>query len=98
MLDYQTTLSWNDTMKQIQYNCLGRAISDRQSFESELLEFLHNHDYITLPTILSGLSKERFGSYSIYTTQDKNRKVGTLIVEYKRETEQLSKVDEVYFV
>ncbi|WP_416825830.1 hypothetical protein [Ectobacillus polymachus] len=98
MLDYQMTLSWNETMKQIQYNCLGRAISDRQSFENELLQFLRNHDYIILPTILSGLSKERFGSYSIYTNHDKNRKVGTLIVEYKCENEKECKVDEVYFV
>ncbi|WP_028399919.1 hypothetical protein [Ectobacillus panaciterrae] len=99
MLLNEKALSWNETMKQLQHKYVGRTVIDRGRFEqSELLLFLHNHDYICLPTIIQGLSEERFASYSVYTTEEKDRKVGTLILEYRQDQEQSLVVDELYFV
>ncbi|HDR7207077.1 TPA: hypothetical protein QCW56_005742, partial [Bacillus cereus] len=46
----------------------------------------------------SGLSKTRFTSYSIFTTEDKDRKVGTLIIEYVEDDNNNLHVEQLYFV
>ncbi|MGQ0453957.1 hypothetical protein ACT4UM_17620 [Bacillus sp. SS-TM] len=72
---------------------------DRKEFEDiELMEFFRDNDYISLPTHISGLSKTRFTSYSIFTTEDKDRKVGTLIIEYVEDDNNNLHVEQLYFV
>jgi hypothetical protein len=99
MLLNEKEISWNETMKQLQRKYVGRTIIDRTRFEeSELLLFLRDHDYICLPTILKGLSEERFAAYSVYTNEEKDRKVGTLILEYKHDEKKTLTIEELYFV
>ena len=62
------------------------------------MEFFRDNDYIPLPTHISGLSTTRFTSYSIFTTEDKDRKVGTLIIEYVENDNDILCVEQLYFV
>src|SRR6516225_4031791 len=91
--------SWNETLKQLQKRYTGAAVENRKQFEDiELMTFFQNNEYIALPTHISGLSAARFTSYSIFTTEDKNRKVGTLIIEYVEDDSNNLCVEQLYFV
>ena len=69
-------ISWNASLKQLQRRYTNKQV-DRKEFEDiELMEFFRDNDYIPLPTHISGLSTTRFTSYSFFTTEDKDRKVG----------------------
>ncbi|ASL66421.1 TPA: hypothetical protein RY883_004391 [Bacillus cereus] len=90
--------SWNESLKQLQRRYTNKQV-DRKEFEDiELMEFFRDNDYISLPTHISGLSKTRFTSYSIFTTEDKDRKVGTLIIEYVEDDNNNLCVEQLYFV
>ncbi|AAP10588.1 MULTISPECIES: hypothetical protein [Bacillus] len=92
------TISWNESLKQLQRRYTNKQV-DRKEFEDiELMEFFRDNDYISLPTHISGLSKTRFTSYSIFTTEDKDRKVGTLIIEYVEDDNNNLHVEQLYFV
>lgn len=92
------TISWNESLKQLQRRYTNKQV-DRKEFEDiELIEFFRDNDYISLPTHISGLSKTRFTSYSIFTTEDKDRKVGTLIIEYVEDDNNNLCVEQLYFV
>ncbi|HDR8448082.1 hypothetical protein [Bacillus cereus] len=91
-------ISWNESLKQLQRRYTNKQV-DRKEFEDiELMEFFRDNDYISLPTHISGLSKTRFTSYSIFTTEDKDRKVGTLIIEYVEDDNNNLHVEQLYFV
>ena len=91
-------ISWNEFLKQLQRRYTNKQV-DRKEFEDiELMEFFRDNDYISLPTHISGLSKTRFTSYSIFTTEDKDRKVGTLIIEYVEDDNNNLHVEQLYFV
>ncbi|MDM5194685.1 hypothetical protein QUG02_17210 [Bacillus hominis] len=91
-------ISWNESLKQLQRRYTNKQV-DRKEFEDiELMEFFRDNDYISLPTHISGLSTARFTSYSIFTTEDKDRKVGTLIIEYVEDNNNISCVEQLYFV
>ncbi|MFL1664325.1 hypothetical protein [Bacillus cereus] len=91
-------ISWNESLKQLQRRYTNKQV-DRKEFEDiELMEFFRDNDYISLPTHISGLSKTRFTSYSIFTTEDKDRKVGTLIIEYVEDDNNNLCVEQLYFV
>ncbi|MGF9966789.1 hypothetical protein [Bacillus rhizoplanae] len=91
--------SWNETLKQLQKRYTGAAVENRKQFEDiELMTFFQNNEYIALPTHISGLSAARFTSYSIFTTEDKNRKVGTLIIEYFEDDTETFRIEQLYFV
>ena len=86
----------NESLKQLQRRYTNKQV-DRKEFEDiELMEFFRDNDYISLPTH-KGLSKTRFTSYSIFTTEDKDRKVGTLI-EYVEDDNNNLCVEQLYFV
>lgn len=97
---YDTKIqSWNETLKQLQKRYTGAAVENRKQFEDiELMTFFQDNEYISLPTHISGLSSARFTSYSIFTTEDKDRKVGTLIIEYLEDDNNLLNVEQLYFV
>ncbi|MED4684055.1 hypothetical protein EXW35_18555 [Bacillus mycoides] len=91
-------ISWNASLKQLQRRYTNKQV-DRKEFEDiELMEFFRDNDYIPLPTHISGLSTTRFTSYSIFTTEDKDRKVGTLIIEYVENDNNILCVEQLYFV
>ncbi|NUC17395.1 hypothetical protein HUC00_10250 [Bacillus mycoides] len=91
-------ISWNASLKQLQRRYTNKQV-DRKEFEDiELMEFFRDNDYIPLPTHISGLSTTRFTSYSIFTTEDKDRKVGTLIIEYVGNDNDILCVEQLYFV
>ncbi|ABY44519.1 hypothetical protein P4U03_22155 [Bacillus mycoides] len=91
-------ISWNASLKQLQRRYTNKQV-DRKEFEDiELMEFFRDNDYIPLPTHISGLSTTRFTSYSIFTTEDKDRKVGTLIIEYVENDNDILCVEQLYFV
>ncbi|HDR7646058.1 hypothetical protein [Bacillus mycoides] len=91
-------ISWNASLKQLQRRYTNKQV-DRKEFEDiELMEFFRDNDYIPLPTHISGLSPTRFTSYSIFTTEDKDRKVGTLIIEYVENDNDILCVEQLYFV
>ncbi|WP_100617526.1 hypothetical protein [Bacillus cereus] len=91
-------ISWNESLKLLQRRYTHKQV-DRKEFEDiELMEFFRDNDYISLPTHISGLSKTRFTSYSIFTTEDKDRKVGTLIIEYVEDDNNNLCVEQLYFV
>jgi hypothetical protein len=91
-------ISWNASLKQLQRRYTNKQV-DRKEFEDiELMEFFRDNDYIPLPTHISGLSTTRFTSYSIFTTEDKDRKVGTLIIEYVEDDNDILRVEQLYFV
>ncbi|CAM4366301.1 hypothetical protein BAMA_03535 [Bacillus manliponensis] len=91
--------SWNETLQQLQKRYTGKPVTKRSLFEeTELMNFFQNNDYIALPTHISGLSTARFTSYSIFTTEDKNRKVGTLIIEYFEDDAEILRIEQLYFV
>lgn len=91
--------SWNETLKQLQKRYTGLAVENRKYFEDiELMTFFQDNEYIALPTHISGLSAARFTSYSIFTNEDKDRKVGTLIIEYIEDDNDILSVEQLYFV
>lgn len=91
--------SWNETLQQLQKRYTGEPVTNRNQFEDyTLMNFFKNNDYIALPTHISGLSTTRFTSYSIFTTEDKNRKVGTLIIEYFEDDAEILHIEQLYFV
>ncbi|SCB00603.1 Uncharacterized protein BWINRA5_04039 [Bacillus mycoides] len=91
-------ISWSASLKQLQRRYTNKQV-DRKEFEDiELMEFFRDNDYIPLPTHISGLSTTRFTSYSIFTTEDKDRKVGTLIIEYVENDNDILCVEQLYFV
>ena len=90
-------ISWNESLKQLQRRYTNKQV-DRKFEDIELMEFFRDNDYISLPTHISGLSKTRFTSYSIFTTEDKDRKVGTLIIEYVEDDNNNLRVEQLYFV
>ncbi|MDM5189305.1 hypothetical protein QUF99_18950 [Bacillus sp. DX4.1] len=91
-------ISWNASLKQLQRRYTKKQV-DRKHFEGvELMDFFRDNDYIALPTHISGLSTKRFTSYSVFTTEDKDRKVGTLIIEYLQDEDNILRVEQLYFV
>ncbi|WP_242221488.1 hypothetical protein [Bacillus cereus group sp. BfR-BA-01380] len=97
---YDTKIqSWNETLKQLQKRYTGTAVENRKQFEDiELMTFFQDNEYIALPTHISGLSAARFTSYAIFTNDDKDRKVGTLIIEYLEDDNDILCVEQLYFV
>ncbi|EEL49868.1 hypothetical protein bcere0022_28250 [Bacillus cereus Rock3-44] len=91
-------ISWNESLKQLQRRYTNQPVDRKQFEDVELAEFFHDNDYISLPTHISGLSTKRFTSYSIFTTEDKDRKVGTLIIEYLEDDNDILRVEQLYFV
>ena len=90
-------ISWNESLKQLQRRYTNKQV-DRKEFEDiELMEFFRDNDYISLPTHKRPI-KTRFTSYSIFTTEDKDRKVGTLIIEYVEDDNNNLHVEQLYFV
>ncbi|CAI8977348.1 MULTISPECIES: hypothetical protein [Bacillus] len=91
-------ISWNESLKQLQRRYTNQAVDRKQFEDVELMEFFRDNDYISLPTHISGLSTKRFTSYSIFTTEDKDRKVGTLIIEYLEDDTDILRVEQLYFI
>ncbi len=95
----EKTKKWETLLKMLQSKYVGKGPIDVAHFENaQLLPFIQKYDYIVLPTTIKGLSPERFSSFVIFSKEEKNRKVGTLIVEYTHDTHRNVHIEELFFI